>query len=178
MPQQSTLDKVQSRVAAFRNRNRIPLTLPSGIEILAKKVSLFDLFTAGKLPDSLSGVISEMIRSASQRSGKAPQVDSGALEQRMMADLLKDPSQMFALYDEVLIAAGIEPRFVRTVTNEETEVNVADVDMADKQFVWNWCQGGEVAQAAAAFRAESGGAVPAGSEGQAVRSAPSDAAGA
>lgn len=159
MPQQATIEKAQSRAAAFRNRNRIPLTLPSGIEIMARKVTLVDLFTAKQLPDSVSAVVAQMIAESSARAGKPAQSDQAGA--RIQAALTSDTANMLGTIDATVKMAFVEPRIVATVTDPDNEILLDDVDFADRQFVFAWCQGGEQATAAAAFRPEPDGTLSA-----------------
>lgn len=164
-----------NRADLFRQRSQITLTLPSGIEIVARKADFTRLMQLGLLPDSLGTIVSQAIAQQAQKFGGKPAKTSGGdIGQQITDAVLKDPSGMFALQDAMLKACGIDPVFVDTVTDPETQVAVADVDAEDKQFIMQWAQGGT--GNVEAFRAEQRGNVPAGPEGEAVRATTGDVA--
>jgi hypothetical protein len=158
-----------SRAEQFRQRSRITLTLPSGLEIIARKADFTRLMQLGYLPDSLGTIVSQAIAQAtSRRGGKSP-INADAMGKQISDAILADPKGMFMLQDAMLKACGIDPVFVDEVTDPETQVAVSDVDPEDKQFIMQWAQGGTAD--VAAFRAEQQRNVPAGPEGEAVREA-------
>ncbi len=157
-----------SRAAQFRQRAQVSLALPSGIEIVTRRADFMKLMQLGLLPDSLSAIVSQAIaQQASRFGGKPNETGSAAMGQQITDAILKDPSGMFSLQDAMLKACGVDPVFVDKVTDPETQVAIEDVDPLDKQFVFQWAQGGTAD--IEKFRREQQRDVPAGSEGEAVR---------
>lgn len=162
-----------SRAARMNSRRGTALTLPnSGEEILVRRAGIPYLLEYGMLPDALTPIVNSMIGDAEGRDAKqiADQVQS-AVDAK---PVLERVAMIGQLYNFTLKACGIDPVFVDVVQDPEREVALGDVDFQDKEFVFNWAQGGPAD--AAAFRAQQERALAALSEGEDVQPAPQRAA--
>jgi len=96
--------------------------LPSGKVARLRKLSLLSLMERGKIPDPLSGLISEMI--------------GGGKKLAVNLDVFQDFAEILKL---VCMAAFVEPRIVEDPQADD-EIGIEDVGFNDRLHVFNWCQ--------------------------------------
>ena len=118
-------------------------TLPSGLEIRVKRVSLPDLAAQGKIPQTLQPQIDEIVNLTEK--GQTPSISQSG--------------EMTVLLDAVCGACIVEP----------VELDVAELDFTDKMAVFEWAN--EVATGLKTFRGEQSESVGVGRVGKAVRAA-------
>ena len=162
-----------SRASRFRTSSQHTLELPSGNEVIARRVGLLALVQRGVLPDTLTPLVSQMISRSSRNNGVAPTAAAD-----LLADVppLEQARLTGQLWDTTLQAISIDPQFVEQVTDPETQVALADVGDDDKRFLFDWANGqvDDLAQ----FRQQRLGTVPVAPEGEDVRDTALPAAGA
>ena len=107
-------------------------TLPSGLPVRCRRVSLFDLVAQGEIPDDLSAEVN------AQLSRKATQLT------------LQDFSRFGALVDLAAQAALTEPAV--TGDPETGFVSIEELPMVDRIAIFNWAN--DTAQALKPFRSE------------------------
>ena len=113
--------------------------LPSGHVACLRPLSLLSLMERGKVPDTLSGVVSQLIV-----KGDKP------------AATLETYQDFAELISWVCRVSFIEPRIVDD-PKEDNEIGIDDVNFEDRVFVFNWAQ--KEVQFLMPFRPEPGGDV-------------------
>lgn len=133
-----------STASSWKQAIRKELTLPSGNVCLVRPISLDALLKGGKVPNSLLPMIKKAF------AGKR-------MESKELTEVTEDQVvDMMRLFDVILCDCVLEPTVVpvpETPTNEDgtpgtpperdPEALYADeVDMLDKQFIFQWAVGG------------------------------------
>jgi len=97
-------------------------TLPSGKVARLRTLSLLRLLEKGTIPDSLSGIIQQMMGG-----------------EKKIADDLETFQALAELLGTVCRLAFVYPKIVDAPT-EDDEISLDDVDYDDKFWVFNWTQ--------------------------------------
>ncbi|MCA9872605.1 MAG: hypothetical protein KC441_03095 [Anaerolineales bacterium] len=126
------LDQLRKQLEAFRQANQVEIfiTAEDGqtqLPLRLRKVSIEDLVFAGKIPDSLSGIITKMLTDTGD--GDEEKVDLSKL----------DMSEMGELFDIVLMACTQWPPLAR-VGNEEN-FGTDEIPFEVKDAVFSWVNG-------------------------------------
>lgn len=161
MPQAETVAKAQSRAQQFKSRRTaggVPLTLPSGIEIIVRKVPMLDIMRHPELPHPIATIVNSLIsEGARARSRKQDlQIDQAKVAEVFIGKILEDPmNNIEAVGNISLILCGVDPVFVGGDPNaaSDEQVHVSEVELGDKVFVWSWLSGSD--GDAESFRGES-----------------------
>ena len=130
----------------------VPLVLPSGASVLARRPDIHLWLLHGRLPSAIAGAL------AAAREAKSP----AALSDEQIAELGR-------FYFDVIAAAVVEPRIVAREP-QAGEIGYAELPPEDVQFLFLWATRQEEAAAAASFR-ERGEHAAAGDHGAVVRAA-------
>lgn len=149
MPQSQTSAKALSRAEQFRNRRNSgqhSLTLPSGVEIIVRKVPMLDIMRHKDLPHPIANIVNNLIGDAARArvQNKTLPIDEKAVAAQFTAKVLEDPmTNIEAIGNVSLMLAGVDPVFVGGDIAQipPDAVHVSEVDLADKVFVWNWMSG-------------------------------------
>lgn len=109
---------------AWREAQKVgePFTLPSGLEVRLRRVSLLDLAEQGQIPAPLAGMVQEVMDSKEH--------------QLQLADFGK----FAGVINLVVRATVIEPAIGVTATDEQ--LGVTELPMSDRLEVFNWSSGG------------------------------------
>lgn len=120
---------------AWRQSRREDKTLPSGLDVTLKRVSLLDLAMNGEIPNTLSGMVDEMIDQKSVTTVRA-------------ADFPKYAEVINLIVKTCLVlpAMADEP--------DETHLGVREMPMDDRLFIFGWANEG--VEQVAPFRAKQG----------------------
>lgn len=133
---------VNAKLAAFRASLLHETVLPvSKLEVTLKKVSLTDLLMSGNIPDTLSGLVQQLLKGG----GKA--VDTGKI-----FSSLDDMNSVLGMFNLITKLCVISP----PVADEpdDDHLGIGELPFEDKQFIFEWANGG--ANALISFRQESG----------------------
>ena len=150
------------------------VTMPSGNVARLQKVSLEHIAATGSLPDSLSGLISEVI--AATTAGRDINAPDWEKEWREKATQELNFAEMVRLIDRVVPLVFLEPKVVATDPDYEAgQIALEDLEYPDRQFAFVWAMEG-VGLLVNFFQKPAGG-VPVVRGGQGVRPAPERAAG-
>lgn len=151
------------------------LELPSGLKVRAHRPHLMQLLQTGRIPDTLTPRVHDLIAKA-QSGGEA------AVQAEMKREQATDPAGFMVawtlLLDTVWLEAVSDPVFSRDTRADDESLPVAAVNQADKEFLFMWCQG--VDQSVQDFRgrrARSLAAVGTAPDGDDLPSGPGDAVG-
>lgn len=128
----------------WREKRQTTLTLPSGLEVKVKRISLLDLVGSGKIPNTLYGMVKK--------------VDSGKV--KLEPEALQE---LGPLLNAVAVGCLVEPAIADTA--DETHIGVDELPFEDKLFLFQWSN--EEAKRLAPFRGEQAGdlgAVPGGDD--------------
>lgn len=114
------------------------VVLPSGMTVRAKRPSLLELMSAGRIPDALAAKVEALIAQA--------QAAGGAVQDILDGQRRADPNDFYRTYllllDVVWCEAVVEPRFAREPDGSDPDVlPVAAVAVPDKQYLFTWAQG-------------------------------------
>lgn len=122
--------------------------LPSGLEVDAIRVDLLTIWEAGRIPDALTSLVTDMMNAAEQTSAQAAQNVQAIMEARW--------EEFDWLLNVVWVAAVVAPEFTLAKYSQD-KTPVRHVDVADRLSFFNWCQG--VTDHLAAFRGQTRGSV-------------------
>ena len=106
--------------------------LPSGFVARLRPVGLIELWKLGKIPDTLTSVVVELLT--------AQQMET----ERALKNATENMKNIAALYDVVCTAAFIEPRVVDNPV-ADNEISADDIDQADKEYILSWVNAPAVA---------------------------------
>lgn len=113
------------------------LELPSENVCKAKRISPLDLVASGKMPDSLSQIVTQAIN------------ENKGLPPSKLAEMTQDMEQlrgMVSFIDQVVLDCVIEPQVLPDPEEGEDidpeALYVHQVDMTDKIFIMQWAIGG------------------------------------
>src|SRR5262245_10681101 len=95
-----------SRAARLRATGLHTVMLPSGVEIVARRVGVMALVQRGLLPDSLTPIVQQMIN-ASQRGGQptSPEQVAAVVAEIGTLDQVKMTAE---LWDTTILAIGVD----------------------------------------------------------------------
>lgn len=151
MPQEQTAAAAANRAAQFRRHRDQgePLTLPSGAEIMVRRVPLLDLMRHEMIPHPIANIVMGLVNEGARarQQGRQPSAAQAAAAsrangQKILDAVMDDPlKNVEAVGSATLILCSVDPVFVQGEPQADNEVSVADVDLADKVFVWNWITG-------------------------------------
>lgn len=127
----------------WRAARRGAVTLPSGLEVTLKKVTLEDLVLSGDIPAPLLRDVMGLYESgAFQQVGD---VNPAAPEMWAILDRIPEAMKMF---DSVTRAALVEPPAGDMA--DDDHITTAELSLQDKEAIFNWAAAG--ANALAPFR--------------------------
>ena len=141
---------------------------PTGMIWLLQPINLQSYLLSGRLPQTL---LEQFLKSA-----EASGLMTGSGFNFTSAQAVDALNFMRRLVMEV----AVSPRIVETVTNEEDEIAISELDGGDLQFIVGWAlsySGVKGAEALATFRAGRSADVGAGADRPALRDAAIDTAG-
>lgn len=157
MPQDSTIAASKNRAAQFtRGRAGEPLQLPSGAEIIARRVPLLTILRDEGMPHPLQVIVNKMIAdTAKANPGANPNAggDGGGAAQRvsekfraeLTATIMGDPINLIGKVGGVaLCLCSLDPKFVDGEAASDDEVSLSAVELADKVYMFNWLAGTEI----------------------------------
>lgn len=174
MPQDSTTAAASSRAAQFRQRrdNGEPLTLPSGAEIMVRKVPLLDVMRQPIIPHPIANLVMSMVTDGARAKQQGKQQPSNRENgQKIIDAVMADPlNNVEAVGNATLMLCSVDPKFVMGTPEAENEVSLSDVDLADKVYAWNWITGSSTD--IESFRGATTLAVAVAPDGEGVQPAP------
>lgn len=151
------------------------LKLPSGLSVRARRPHLLLMLKNGKVPDSLTPRVHELIAVA-QDGGDA------AVTANLQREQTENPAKFYAdwlrLLELVWLESVIDPIFTADPASNPDAISISDVSDDDKTFLFVWAQG--VDQTVAEFldgKARATAHVGTPSVGDAVQPRPSGPAG-
>ncbi len=106
----------------------VVIQLPSGFVARVRPVGLMELWKLDKIPDSLTGIVVELLT--------AQRVDPDTAVKKALESM----RAITALYDVVCMSAFLEPRVVMNNPGPD-EIAVDDIDLADKEFLLAFVNG-------------------------------------
>jgi hypothetical protein len=109
-------------LAQWRSSRLTELTLPSGMTVWAKDVSMTDLMLTGKLPD----VMLDMAEDASKNG--AVSVD--------LKKMAKNGAELAALMDTLVKLCVVEPPIADH--GDDDHLGLDEISGTDKMFIFNW----------------------------------------
>lgn len=118
-----------------QNRTGEAFTLPSGLEVRLRHVSMLDLAERGDIPAPLAGLVQSLI--------------DGGQQQQVRLNLDEFP-QYAQVINLVVAATVIDPPVADTAS--ETHLGVTELPIADRLAIFNWAN--EVADSLQPFRQE------------------------
>lgn len=138
---QDAAAQAASDISAFKKRTKgVPLPLPSGLIVHAKRVELQTLVVQGNVPNPLMEVVSEAIAKGENADiGKMVGVDEGEIDLDMVRD-------MFDMVEKVCMESITQPKIHNTPALGEERMDdllyIDEVDSEDKMFIYQWACGG------------------------------------
>jgi len=129
----------------WREQRTYELDLPSGLAVRCKKPQLIDLLLGmDHLPDSLSGLIQEMIKAISKKGVDRQEIAKNALSH------LTDETGVRDLVNVTCRAAIINPPLLpdpvpanMKTTDREDYLDLDELPFGDRMFIFNWANGGD-----------------------------------
>jgi len=100
----------------------IVLQLPSEFKARVRPVRMEGLLRIGTIPDTLSGLVAEIVWNGAPRPDTVFRMGKEAIE----------------LLDIVVAASFMEPVCVIGREPEDGEISIDDVDLGDKNFIFTW----------------------------------------
>ena len=121
--------------------------LPSGLEVDAIRVNLVTIWEAGRIPDALTPLVIDIMKTAKGTRASAASDVQKVFEERF--------HEFSWLLDVIWVAAVTTPEFTLEKYSDTGKIPIRLVDLLDKLSLFNWCQG--VTDHLAAFRGASRG---------------------
>ena len=109
-------------IAKWREGQRHEITLPSGLEVILRDVSMTDLLFTGKLPDSMMDIAQEAAESGKQ------DID--------LKTLAKGGQDLKLLINELVLLCLVEPQIAEMP--DEDHIGLDELNGDDKMFIFNW----------------------------------------
>lgn len=139
-----------SAASEFKKRKKgIPLPLPSGLAVLARRVDMQGFIKGGEVPNALMPIVEEALAKGQGVDAKSLMDDTDKVDM----DLVRE---MYAMVENLVIMSVVEPKIYETPAEGEEEdddlVYISDIDDEDKMFIYQWAVGGT--DDIATFRAE------------------------
>jgi len=127
-----------TRVAQFKNLTKgTTVLLPSGFDVLARRIDIRTLMKTGRIPNSLRPILDKAMQ------GEGTEAES------ISASVLEDPTKledMFTFIDQIWIDCVVDPPSAPNPAEGEVDdeniVYPKDVPDEDKMFLMNWAMGG------------------------------------
>lgn len=147
MPQDNTTAVSKSRAAQFKaNRLGEPLALPSGAEIMVRRVPLLTMLRHTDIPHPIQIIVNKMIADTDKAKRGGANTDTTAIQDRyktqITAAIMEDPIDTMSQVGGVtLMLCSVDPQFVKGEAQTDDQVSLDDVEIADKIFVFNWLAG-------------------------------------
>lgn len=117
------MSKANQWRARAREKRTIDLELPSGMTVKFCRPNLGIWMTNGRVPESLVATLSKIL--ASQTS-----------ESETLASLTVDDLKAYANFlNNLIIESVVDPKIALTVTDEESEIGIAELPDDDIQFL-------------------------------------------
>ncbi len=120
---------------AWRQSRTTTMTLQSGLEVVLKKASLLDLAMNGEIPNTLAGVVDDLM-------------DSG----KTVTVKVEDFGKYGAAIDMVVKACVVEPALADEP--DETHIGIREIPAGDRIEIFTWANEG--VEQVAPFRAQTG----------------------
>lgn len=120
---------------AWRQSRKEEKTLPSGLDVVLKRVSLLDLVMNGDIPNTLSGMVDEMIDQNNVTTVKA-------------ADFPKYAEVINLIVKTCMISPAVSDE------GDDAHLSVRELPMDDRLFIFEWANEG--VEQVASFRKETG----------------------
>lgn len=128
----------------WKKKTQEPVELPSGFYMRIRKMSMTHLLAAGKLPNSLIGMVQGSVDRGTGKSQDTPDLD------KVMDDVLDDPKklrEMAEFMDDLLVMVAVEPQVYPVPKDpkkkRDDDLLYADeVDELDKSFIFQLVSGG------------------------------------
>jgi hypothetical protein len=158
-------------VAEFKKRKKgIPLSLPSGLTVLARRVELRTFLEQGDVPNALLEIVTEALDKGRKMDPKSMMGEEGQVDLEMIGE-------MYEMVNAVCVQSITKPKCRAQVWTEQDEENedipegaevgdripdedrdddllyTDDIDDTDKMFIFQWAVGGT--SDLATFRQES-----------------------
>lgn len=145
----ATDQKPVSLASQYRKRRREgrPWTAPSGATIRIRSLSLSDHTVVGQLPTNLQQIVYKAIDASTKLNAAATEDDVDIDD---VFGELNGEEKLIAMNDTSVRLAKIgwiEPRLVDTVTDEDLEIGVEEVDSDDLLAYMGMIFGGQQAEA-------------------------------
>jgi len=109
-------------LAKWRSQKLHEITLPSGLDVVLRDVTMTDLLFTGKLPESML----DMAQVAAE-NGRTD-IDLKALA--------KNGQDLKFLINELVLLCIVEPQIAETP--DEAHIGLDELDGEDKMFIFNW----------------------------------------
>lgn len=137
--------------------SHVTVPLPSGLEVKARRATIRDLVSLGRIPDGLTPFVIELMDLG--ESGEPDAAD--VIEEKIMARV----EEWVRVLDQVWMICVVEPTFTRGAARPGI-IPLEYVTIEDKMAFFNWCQG--VTDYLISFRTEEKGAARAVDAGEGV----------
>ncbi len=111
-----------ANLAAWRKQRTHEITLPSGLMVLVRDVSMTDLLFTGKLPEAML----DMLQTAAE--GNNANVD--------LKELFKNGEDMRVLVDQLTTLCLLEPLVADKA--DDSHITLDELSANDKMFIFNW----------------------------------------
>lgn len=174
MPQEATTAAAANRAAQFRKQREQgePLDLPSGAQIMVRRVPLLDVMRHENIPHPISNLVLGMVTDGARARQQGKAMPSNRENgQKIIDAVMTDPlNNVEAVGNATLILCSVDPVFVLGAAEKDNEVSLSDVDLADKVFAWNWITGSSTN--VESFRGEATSPVAVAPDGEGVQPAP------
>jgi hypothetical protein len=112
----------RAMLAQWRENQKHEATLPSGLVIMLRDVTMTDLLFTGKLPQSMLTIAQA---AATDESSK---ID--------LKDLASNGHDLKLLVNELVLLCVVEPKIAETP--DEDHIGIDELNGDDKMFIFNW----------------------------------------
>lgn len=106
------------------------VTLPSGFEVVLRRMTIFDLCALGHIPFTDLDEVMKM----GKILAKSPEAVEGELSMEKVRE--EDIGKMANLFRKATLLCVYEPKVVDHETDKDTEMYVKDVPFADQMFIF------------------------------------------
>lgn len=132
---------------SWKKKAQTELELPSGNVALVRAMRITDMLAEGFFPENLRGEILGQIGKAENGVGKPGDPTDGADAIQKMFEDPEKMSDMFEIFDKVLLKCVVEPQVLPVPADDEDRdeelLYVDEVDLEDKVFIFQWAVGGD-----------------------------------
>lgn len=142
-----------SSVSDFKKaRKAVPLLLPSGLVILARRVALRTFIKQGDVPNPLLPIVEEALN-----KGREMDVNDIVGKDGVNLDMVDDMYEMVnAVVMQVCVEPQVHPEPEGDEERDEELLYIDEFDDEDKMFIFQWSSGGTSDVATFRREAESG----------------------